>query len=175
MVKIIVGLGNPGEKYKFTRHNLGFRVIENIAQKYKINFRHKKRYLLGSFREIYLLLPFEFINLSGLAVQKFLQHSNLSPQDLLVVLDDFSLTLGKIRYREKGSSAGHKGLQSIIDEVKTEEFSRLRLGIGPLAENIESEYFVLSEFKNEEKPIVDKMIEEAVSFIEQKLVSNLYI
>ncbi|UCF78949.1 MAG: aminoacyl-tRNA hydrolase [Candidatus Eiseniibacteriota bacterium] len=145
-----VGLGNPGRKYKLTRHNAGFLVIEKLHGSLKCSWRRKAR-LYEARRcgfestEVLLLRPLTFMNLSGAAVEAAREDFGLSLQEILVICDDASLPLGSIRFRKQGSSGGHKGLQSVIEAVGTQGFPRLRIGIGapPSGESLEE--YVLSK------------------------------
>ncbi len=143
---IIVGLGNPGEKYRKTTHNVGFRVIDYLQEKGDFPNLEKNKYLnaLSSKgkleeKEVVLLLPQTFMNLSGVSVKKSLNHFNIRHQHLIVVHDDTDLSLGLIRFSFSKGSAGHKGVESIIKNIKTKNFIRVRVGVskkGEKAENI---------------------------------------
>jgi len=174
-VKLIAGLGNPGRKYENSRHNIGFRVTDKLAYKYKAKLKHnifsKSRQTNISMlsEDVVIIQPLTYMNLSGGCVAHFYKKLNLNPQDLLVIYDDISLSLGKIRLRPGGSSGGHNGVESIIAALKNEEFSRLRVGIQTesLPENL-SEY-VLSGFNKEEEDIIEGVIDTAVSACESWL------
>lgn len=159
-----MGLGNPGRRYKLTRHNAGFLVIEKLYSLLECSWRRKARLYEArkcSFEgtEVLLLKPLTYMNLSGMAVEAVREEFGLSLQEFLVICDDASLPLGRIRFRKQGSSGGHKGLQSIIEVLRTQAFSRLRIGIGaPLPEQTLEEY-VLSRTDRSEK----KAFAEAVS------------
>ncbi len=135
-MKIVVGLGNPGERYAKTRHNVGWMVVDRLADRAgwagKGRERDASRIVQGRFRglDLTLVKPLTFMNESGLAVRKVLAREHAPLGDLLVVADDFALPFGKLRFREGGGPGGHNGLGSIIDELGTEKFSRLRVGIG---------------------------------------------
>ncbi|RKX21056.1 MAG: aminoacyl-tRNA hydrolase [Candidatus Zixiibacteriota bacterium] len=164
MTKLIVGLGNIGRKYKNSRHNIGFDVVDCVAEKLSTKFciRHNlfdvAEINIDNHLVVVLAKPTTYMNLSGLAVKALLQEYNFDISQLLIVVDDFNLPLGKIRIRKSGSDGGHNGLSSIIEELETENFPRLRLGIGPLPENIEVTDFVLGQFKESEKEEVKKII-----------------
>jgi len=151
-MKLIVGLGNPGKKYAKTRHNIGFRVIDALRDSFD-NAQDK----------IVLLKPDTFMNNSGKMVRKALKYSRLSAQDLIVIHDDIDLPFGTIRVNKDSSSAGHKGAQSIIDEIGTKDFIRVRIGIRPEHE-VDTTEFVLNKFTKEEekelKGIIKKAAEE---------------
>lgn len=176
-MRLIVGLGNPGFRYRTTRHNIGFLSVARLAKKYNIKI-NKSLYkgLAGRGRiekeDVLLFLPQTFMNLSGESVA--LAKSGISGlSDLLVVCDDIDLNLGNIRFRSKGSSGGHKGLKSIIQSLHTEEFSRLRIGIRPEEKITDASGFVLKPFLKKEKRILDEVLEEAVTGIETWISSDI--
>jgi peptidyl-tRNA hydrolase, PTH1 family len=134
-VKLIIGLGNPGAEYNLTRHNMGFLVLEEFARANNIKFRFNKRFnalvsegIIGG-EKIILAMPQTFMNLSGSSVRPMLSWLKTQADDMFVVMDDIALPFGAIRIKIKGSSGGHNGLNSIIDSIGTQEFSRMRLGI----------------------------------------------
>ena len=137
-MKMVVGLGNPGEEYADTRHNIGFKVIDSLAKALAIDVRKRKfgaRVGLGEFgdKKLILLKPWQFMNRSGEAVAKAVGFYKLPLSELLVVTDDMALEPGRIRIRAKGSAGGHKGLADIIEKLGTNQFGRLRVGIGARA------------------------------------------
>ena len=165
--KLIVGLGNPGKQYEWTRHNVGFLVVQHFAQKQLWKFSSDSR-IKGLIAEgdidenkVYLLLPQTYVNQSGVAVRPAVSEKNISPENILVVNDDFSLDFGQVRLRSKGSDGGHNGLVSIIEHLKTNQFARLRLGIGELIDKKQAVDFVLGEFTKKEKKELDILIELA--------------
>lgn len=166
MISLLVGLGNIGEGYTGTRHNVGFEVVEKVRQALKLSFRPPTEVYnwvvqeRGE-RQIILAWPKTYMNHSGLAARALLQEADLQPSQMLAVVDDFNLPLGRIRIRQGGSDGGHKGLASMIEVLKTEDFPRLRLGIGPVSDNIEAVDFVLSRFEKEEVELAEKMIDNA--------------
>jgi PTH1 family peptidyl-tRNA hydrolase len=136
-VKLIVGLGNPGMEYQFTPHNLGFLTLDRIADDYKIEIRNRQcraltaRTTIGN-EQVMLAKPETFMNLSGVAVRDLLEKLGLKPEaDLIVIYDELDLPMGTIRIRERGRSAGHNGMKSIIAALDTQEFLRIRIGIAP--------------------------------------------
>lgn len=186
MVNLIVGLGNPGERYRNTRHNLGYRVVDFLADRFdKLTTRKNKKEFKpgkGEFifcettvggERVYLIKPLTFMNSSGVAVAEAIDNLNLGIENLLVVCDDVALPLGKIRIREKGSDGGHKGLRSIIYQLSSIDFARLRLGIGDTPENVDLEEFVLEDFKPEEKEKTDQMIEKAILAVENTVMNGI--
>jgi PTH1 family peptidyl-tRNA hydrolase len=134
-LKIIVGLGNPGKRYRYTRHNMGFAVIDALARARKCRFSRRRcrsliaRTGMGGCR-ILLAKPTTFVNLAGEAVACILRRTGAEPSELFVIADDVNLSFGKLRIRARGGDGGHKGLRSIISNVRTEEFPRLRVGVG---------------------------------------------
>lgn len=172
MVKLVAGLGNPGRKYSDTRHNLGFMVVDLLAERFESSFRKKKGdYRQGSIaisgRNVLLIKPFTFMNLSGLAIRQAIDYHGLNPDEVLVVCDDINLPVGKIRIRSGGSDGGHKGLRSTIEIVETTDFPRLRMGIGqPEDPEYPVEAYVLEKFDKDEREIVNEMIEHAASAVE---------
>jgi len=173
-MKVIVGLGNPGNKYKLTRHNVGFLIIDEIAGRKKVKLQKKK--FLSYFGQIkvggervYLVKPLTYMNLSGEAVVQIKKYLRLKLEDLLVVLDDADLNTGIIRFRAKGAAAGHNGLASIIEELHTTVFSRLRVGIG--RPNVEGklEHYVLKSMGKKETnsilPIVSRASDAALFWV----------
>lgn len=170
-MKILIGLGNPGEKYAQTRHNLGFCVLDSLLEKYKHTssvFWHEDKKLKSLLKTIQiedqdmlLVKPQTYMNLSGDAVQKVMQEYKVSLADLTVVHDDLDLPFGSIRVQRSGGSAGHNGVQSIMDTVG-ENFYRVRIGIGRPTGQVPVEDYVLQEFSDSEKIQSEKMISEAV-------------
>lgn len=154
-MKLVVGLGNIGTKYTFTRHNVGFMLIDSFALNNNLSFRENSRLkcLMTNLRDgidDYLLIkPTTYMNLSGEAVRAVMDYYKIAIEDVLIVYDDLSLELGKLRFRPNGSDGGHNGIKSIIQHLGTKEIARLKIGIGPQP-NIPSEVFVLQNFAKEE-------------------------
>ena len=170
MISLVVGLGNISEKYKGTRHNVGFEVLNRVVESLKCNkIKTNELYDYCEFDhnrdKIVLAWPRTYMNRSGWAVEELLERYELLPENMLVVVDDFNLPLGKLRLRKSGSDGGHNGLESIIEAIETDEFPRLRLGIGPIPENISSPDFVLSRFETGELPIVEEMLDKAAESV----------
>lgn len=163
MIKLIVGLGNPGKGYLLTRHNAGFLVVDRLVEKRKGKYTEQKPdYHLATIRiaslHVRIAKPQTFMNLSGRAVKGLMNAYDVLPSELLVVTDDFALSFGKLRLRLAGSDGGHNGLTSIIEHVGTEDFPRLRFGIGPLPENKSAEEFVLENFSKTELDQLDAFV-----------------
>ena len=166
----IVGLGNPGENYRFTRHNVGFRVVEALAMKHEVDLREKDENIFGSFslagHEVFLLFPQTFMNESGRAVVPFVKYRNLALDKLLIVSDDLDLPVGRIRLKTSGGSGGHHGLDSIIAHLQSSDFPRMRLGIGKPPSAEEGARHVLASFTPEEKLKIEQAIERAGDGVE---------
>lgn len=179
MKTLIVGLGNPGKKYKNTRHNLGFLVIDRFQKKNNFpDFKTSKKFnaLISKDKlngyEIILGKPQTFMNNSGLSVKKLL--SFFKPKELIVIHDDIDLPFGKIKIVKNRGSAGHKGIESIINVIKTKNFIRIRIGIQPKNEKIKNPSdFVTQVFKKEEKAKLKNILENATSAIETILKEGL--
>lgn len=169
--RLIVGLGNPGRQYAKTRHNLGWQVLDRLCEKLKLGFKAGKgEYKFAFFEEggeeIIFLKPTTYMNASGMAVKEALEFFGKAPSQLLVVLDDLALPLGRMRLRAKGSSGGHNGLESIIYQIQTDQFARLRLGIGTPATKGTAIEHVLGEFTKVEKKTAEEMLEKAAAVVE---------
>ncbi len=149
VLKLVVGLGNPGKAYASTRHNIGRRVVEVLESDKPAG--------------VILLTPDVFMNTSGVPVAQLIRKKGFSPQDVLIVSDDFELPLGSLRMRLKGSSGGHNGLKSVFEHVGTQDVPRLRLGIGPVPTGEDPADFVLKTFHSGEK----KQVEEAIALASQ--------
>lgn len=167
-MKLIVGLGNPGEDYIDSRHNIGFTLVGQLAKLHKIPLKkdHKSRSLHGcgtiAGQKVMLALPLTFMNLSGNAVRPLAARYRIQLHNLLVACDDLDLELGRIKIRPRGSSGGHRGLGSVIDGLNSSDFTRLRIGIGRPEGEIAAAEYVLSAFRGREKKQVKKIIEQAV-------------
>jgi peptidyl-tRNA hydrolase, PTH1 family len=165
-MKLIVGLGNPGPEYEKTRHNAGWHVVDAFARKFRIAVtKHEKNALTGSGRvaggAVTVAKPLTFMNLSGDAVRLLVNAYLETPDELIVVYDDIDLPLGKLRIRPSGSAGTHNGMRSIVAELGTEAFPRLRVGIGAQEQGRLRDY-VLDEFAAEEQPVIDRAIERSV-------------
>lgn len=167
-MKLIVGLGNPGQDYKNTRHNIGFNIVEKVAKDLGLSFKKDnitKSFLAKDFKQgILIIKPLTFMNLSGDAVSKLIKNYNINLEDLLVTYDDVDLDFARLKFNYGSSSGGHKGLQSIIDSLGSKNFSRLRFGIGRNKVKDTSDY-VLSDFNREEKQSLVVDIENAATAV----------
>ena len=167
---LIVGLGNPGSEYRETRHNAGFMVLDRLAQRLpKKNFEEihgcSSHYLKGTYagRPLFLQKPETFMNLSGEAVAPLMRKEEIGTDGLLVIYDDMDLEVGKLRIRGRGSCGGHNGIRSIIETTGTENFARIRVGIGHRTGN--GADYVLSPFEEDEKPVIDKVLDAAADAV----------
>jgi PTH1 family peptidyl-tRNA hydrolase len=182
-LKLLVGLGNPGAEYHKTRHNVGFMVLEEIAKKNNCIFRESKK-LFGTtctygtgLEKTRLLMPKTYMNESGKSVRSARDWFNFENHQLIVLVDDMDLPLGKIRVRSKGSSGGHNGLKSIINHLGTSEFKRLKIGIGPPSDEQKERKsktvsHVLGRFSKEEFLIINFIIKEIINCIESIKSNN---
>jgi PTH1 family peptidyl-tRNA hydrolase len=157
MTKMIVGLGNPGSKYEETKHNIGFMVIDELARRHNVIFKEEKSFqaLVGSYFEgmekVILVKPITFMNESGKAVGPLFTYFNVAIENLVVTHDDLDLAVGKIRLRQKGGSGGQNGIKSIISHLNTQEFQRVKVGIGRPLHNMPVVNHVLSKFPDDQK------------------------
>lgn len=166
-MKLIVGLGNPGSEYQDTRHNVGFMVIEKLAKELsreQIFWKEEEKFkaLIVKIGDVILVKPITFMNSSGIAVGAIMRFYKLAPSDIWVIHDDMDLPLGKIRIREKGSSGGHHGVESILEQLKTDLFLRFRLGIGHGKQSIS---FVLSRFTRGEAGTLKHLIKNGTEAV----------
>ena len=169
-MKLIAGLGNPGQRYGKTRHNFGFLTVEALAKKYEIKLDKKDysawwgKVIMGK-ETVILARPITYVNLSGGAVKQLVKKFRLKLKDLLIVVDDVNLPWGKMRFRGKGAAGGHKGLESIIEILGTNQFPRLRLGVAG-GEKRELRNYVLAEFTRNQKKDLTFFLEHIIQAIE---------
>ena len=168
---LIVGLGNPGREYEKTRHNIGFEVVDLFAGLHKLPAARKSGRAMVTEgrvegRRVYILKPMTYMNLSGEAIAAFLHNRPIQPSDVIVVADDINLPLGKLRLRASGSDGGHNGLKSIISHLRTQEFARLRVGVGAPADPDRQVDYVLGRFSRAEAKIMEEAVERAVAALE---------
>ena len=174
---LILGLGNPGPRYELTRHNAGFLVLDNLADKYKINLtQHKYRSLYGKGEieglPVILAKPMTYMNESGKAVKALLSGFNLSPEQILIVHDDIDLPLGKIKTKFKGGDGGQLGIRSTIETLQTRDFCRIRIGIDRPEQKDDIVDYVLSPFAEEDSSLLNEVMDKAVHTIEAALKEN---
>lgn len=170
----IVGLGNPGRKYSATRHNVGFAFIKQVAQDWKVRLRKKELSAkMGETQrgeeKLVFVMPQTYMNRSGLAVKQIVERKKINDENLVVVYDDLDVPLGEIRIRKEGGPGTHKGMNSIVNEIKITTFPRIRIGIGPLPSEQDATSYVLSPFAGEEKNLLAKSLKKAEEALEMIL------
>lgn len=174
-MKLIVGLGNPGKKYEGTRHNMGFMTIDLLSDLSQIDVDKEVFHgLLGRGKifdeDVMLFKPTTYMNLSGTAVREVVNYFKIELDEIIVICDDMALVPGRIRLRVKGSSGGQKGLQNIIDNLGSEEFKRIRVGIGePTYDTVD---YVLGKPLKEEQPLIEEAIKNAVEAIKETIKTD---
>lgn len=168
MAKAVVGLGNPGARYAETRHNAGFLLVDRLAERHRVALsgrRHEARWaeleLAGE--RVLLLQPQAYMNRSGPPVAAFARELGLAPADVLVAHDELDLPLGRIRLKRGGGTAGHRGLESLVEELGTRDFPRLRIGIGRPPEGTEVVDWVLTAFPPADRAALDQALDEAIA------------
>lgn len=165
---VIAGLGNPGIRYAKTRHNTGFLVIEEIARRAGLKFktegdlRISRGVIEGT--DLVLIEPLTFMNLSGIAIKRILRQFNISSDNLIIIHDDVDMETGKLRIRKRGSSGGHRGIESIISSIGSREFIRVKVGIGK-EKGVPVEEYVLGKFKKEEMPLILDAVNRAADAV----------
>ncbi|RDV84643.1 aminoacyl-tRNA hydrolase [Ammonifex thiophilus] len=178
-LRAVVGLGNPGPAYTDTRHNLGFMVLDRLAQQVGVSFakegklRSRLAVLRLEDREVYLLKPQTYMNLSGEAVRLLVEKKGLLPEEILVVYDDLDLPLGRLKLALSGSSGGHRGMGSVLEALGTTSVPRLRLGIGRPPAGVDAATYVLSPFAPEEREELDRLLERAVAAVKCALQEGM--
>ena len=173
-IRLIAGLGNPGPEHAATRHNIGFMVVDQLATQFGSTWEKSTKWnaLSAKCGAVLLAKPISFMNRSGYPLFAVAQFYKIEPKEILVVLDDFALPLGRLRLRARGGPGGHNGLESIIVQFGTEEIPRLRIGIGDAPRERSVDY-VLSRFLDEEKPIVRAAIDRAVEAVKCAIDNGL--
>ena len=173
-IRLIAGLGNPGPEYAGTRHNVGFLVVDRLAEQFGLAWERLTKWdaVLAQCGEVFLLKPMSFMNRSGHPLFAVAQFYKIDPAEILVVLDDLALPLGRIRIRPDGGTGGHNGLESIIVQFGTEEIPRLRIGIGTAPRDGGVDY-VLSRFFEEERPLVRSTIGRAAEAVKCAIDNGL--
>ncbi len=175
---LIVGLGNPGAQYSTTRHNVGFMVLDALAEKHRIAVDTKKhkgfvgKGMIGADKVI-LLKPQTFMNLSGESVREAMDFYKIPPEDVLVIFDDVSLKPGQLRLRSKGSAGGHNGIKNIIFHMKTQEFPRVKVGVGEKPPRMDLADYVLGHFQGEDKKAMESAVTDAVNAVELFLAEGM--
>lgn len=171
-IKLFAGLGNPGKKYERTRHNLGFMALDAIAQAKSLEFKNWDNMADISFYEtegdkVFLIKPLTYMNLSGGSISSFARYYKINPEEIFVFYDDFSIPLGEFRIRMSGSAGGHNGISSMIEHLGTNNFPRMKLGIGPLPKFVPTPDFVLSKFREEDFDKIKTIQEKAVEIFDE--------
>ncbi|MCJ7664248.1 MAG: aminoacyl-tRNA hydrolase [Desulfobacterales bacterium] len=171
MTWLIIGLGNPGKEYRLTRHNAGFRVVDRLAREQGIQFKKRQGGAqIGEGRvgaqRVVLAKPLTYMNKSGVAVKKLVKALGIPLDHLVVVHDDLDLACGRMKIKEKGGHGGHKGVQSIIEQLGSTDFLRIKVGIGKPHDPDEGADYVLSPFAADERALVKKSVEQAAEAIE---------
>ena len=175
---IIFGLGNPGREYEKTRHNIGFIALDKFSMDWKIDMtRVRFKSLVGEGKydgnRIYLVKPLTYMNNSGNSVRSFMRFYKVEPERILVIHDDLDLPFGSIRLRESGGSAGQRGMQSIISRIGTDEFARLRIGIGRPPGNMDAVNYVLKKFSNNSESDLGLVLDHVVRCVETLLAEGV--
>ena len=171
---IIIGLGNPGTQYKDTKHNMGYWILDKLANQYGIEFKlGKHEYMYATGNQMTLLKPLTFMNNSGLAIRDYIDYFNLQNKNILVIYDDVDLPLGQIRFKSQGSSGGQKGLESIIYHLKTDNFFRLKVGIRTDQTIHQLTSYVLSPFHEESHDLVQEVLIHCCDAVEFLLENNI--
>jgi PTH1 family peptidyl-tRNA hydrolase len=166
LFRLLVGLGNPGREYAETRHNVGFALVDRLASRDRADWRHERRWQaeVAKAGPVFLLKPLTYMNLSGQSVRAVADFYKIEPAQVLIVLDDFALPLGKLRFRTHGSSGGHNGLQSVIEHLGTPAVPRLRIGIGTATASTVDH--VLGRFALDERALLAQSLDRAVEAID---------
>lgn len=165
-MRIIIGLGNPTEKYQATRHNIGWDAITRISDDYRIPLNQNKHKAICGMgfiegEKVILAQPVTYMNLSGESVRELVDYYKVTPQDIIVIYDDICLEVGQLRIRKKGSAGGHNGIKSIISHLGTEEFPRIRIGVGEKPKDWDLADYVLSRFKDDDQPVIREALKDA--------------
>jgi PTH1 family peptidyl-tRNA hydrolase len=173
-IRLVAGLGNPGPEYTFTRHNIGFLVLDAVADRTGVKWEKSAKWgaLWTKFGDVILVKPMTYMNRSGEPLGAVARFHKVEPQEIFAVLDDFALPLGRLRLRPDGSSGGHNGLESILTQFGTEEIPRLRIGIGHAPGEASVDY-VLGRFFDEERPMVESTVNRAADAVKCAIDNGL--
>ncbi len=176
-MKVIFGIGNPGKNYELTRHNIGFQILDSFAEKYNLQFVPSKSEYWKVESSIdsstfILIKPTTYVNNSGLIFLELIEKYNLSAEDILIVVDDINLDLGKLRIRKSGGDGGHNGLKSIIYNIESNNFPRIRVGIANPTEDENLSDYVLSNFTNKETEIINNNSSLVIKLIENFIIGG---
>ncbi len=174
LVKLIIGLGNPGKPYEHTRHNIGFDVIDELANKWNAPLNQSK--FTGMYASVHrpegkviLLKPLTYMNLSGESVRPLMDYFDIDVEDIIVIYDDLDLETGKLRLRGKGSAGGHNGIKSLIQHIGTQEFNRIRVGVNRPPAGMQVADYVLSKFSKDDQIVVNEAISKSCDAVEMAL------
>nr|WP_255731558.1 aminoacyl-tRNA hydrolase [Solibacillus sp. MA9] len=174
VVKLIIGLGNPGKPYEHTRHNIGFDVIDELANRWNAPLNQSK--FNGMYASVHrpegkviLLKPLTYMNLSGESVRPLMDYFDIDIEDIIVIYDDLDLETGKLRLRAKGSAGGHNGIKSLIQHLGTQEFNRIRVGVNRPPAGMKVADYVLSKFSKDDQPVVTEAIDKSCDAVETAL------
>lgn len=175
---VVVGLGNPGRQYSQTRHNAGYMFVKRLAREWKVKLKMRSQQVKSGEQKrpdenILLVLPLTYMNRSGMALREVLEERKVSPEKLVVVYDDLDLPLGSIRVRREGGAGTHRGMSSIVQELETMKFSRIRVGIGPLHPDRDATQYVLSSFEKEEKLLFSRSLVTVREALEMILAGEI--
>ena len=177
-MRAVIGLGNPGKEYSESRHNAGFIFVQGLARAWKVRIKKKKYFskiaeVEGEGGRVILALPQTYMNRSGVAVSQLLKGMRVKAENIVIVYDDLDIPLGSIRVRKQGGPGTHKGMASVIQEIKTTRFPRIRLGIGPLPPEQDATEYVLSIFPRTEKLLLEKSLTQAQEALEMILAGEV--
>lgn len=174
VVKLIIGLGNPGKPYEHTRHNIGFDVIDELANRWNAPLNQSK--FNGMYASVHrpegkviLLKPLTYMNLSGESVRPLMDYFDIDVEDIIVIYDDLDLETGKLRLRGKGSAGGHNGIKSLIQHLSTQEFNRIRVGVNRPPAGMKVADYVLSKFSKDDQVVVKEAIDKSCDAVEAAL------
>lgn len=178
VMKLIAGLGNPTAKYENTRHNVGFAVIDELVEQYNIPLdviKHKGMYGKGKIegQTVILLKPMTYMNLSGESIAEVAKYYKIPSDDIIVIYDDINLDVGRLRIREKGSAGGHNGIKNIIARLGTEEFPRIRIGVGMKPPKMDLVDYVLSHFSEDDRALMNQGYERACEALKLMLLDDI--
>lgn len=178
-MRAVIGLGNPGKKYENTRHNVGFLVVDRLAEKYNLGFKASTNSFVYSESQIdetadfILVKPTTYMNMSGAAIKELISEKSLNIEDIIVIYDDLNLEVGRIRPRRSGNDGGHNGIRSIIANLESESFPRIRFGIGSKFEKGKMVDFVLSKFSDSEMKLIEPQMTVTIDILEQFLKKGI--
>ena len=170
-IRFVVGLGNPGEKYSNTRHNFGFRAVDKIAEQESLSWKNWNDMASITFykrndNNVLMAKPMTFMNNSGFPIVALLKYYKITPQEMLVLYDDYSIPTGEYKFRATGSSGGHNGVNSIITQTRTTSFPRMKLGMGPLPKYAKIVDFVLSNFNSEDSGKINNVLDKIKDIVD---------